>query len=302
LAHDLIAKPLHTFADHALMRVFAPAKINLFLHIGDRRADGYHELESLVAFADVGDDLDFEKADKTSLAVDGPFAAALAGEGDNIILRAAAGAAMLAGHDIPKAIALTKNLPVASGIGGGSSDAAATLRAFLLEWPSENVKLSDFVELAKTLGADVPVCFFGHSAWIYGIGDSIERTDLPELHAVLVNPGIAVSTRDVFAGLRDKSGTDIIDWPQEFRDADAVVEFLKIVHNDLEAPALALAPQIAEVLSALRAAPGIKLARMSGSGATCFGLFADQPAAQSAARAIAEVHTDWWVRATVLAK
>ncbi len=284
------------------MRVFAPAKVNLFLHIGDRRADGYHELESLVAFADVGDDLDFENADQTSLSVDGPFAAALAGETDNIVLRAAAGAAMLAGHDIPKRITLTKNLPVASGIGGGSSDAAATLRAFLLEWPGENIKLSDFVELAKNLGADVPVCFFGHSAWMYGIGDGIERTDLPELHAVLVNPGIAVSTRDVFATLREKSGTDIIDWPQDFRDADAVIDFLKIVRNDLEAPALAIAPPIAEVLSALRAAPGAKLARMSGSGATCFGLFTDQAAAASAAQSVAKSHSDWWVRPTVLAK
>ncbi len=284
------------------MRVFAPAKVNLFLHIGDRRADGYHELESLVAFADVGDDLDFENADQTSLSVDGPFAAALAGETDNIVLRAAAGAAMLAGHDIPKRITLTKNLPVASGIGGGSSDAAATLRAFLLEWPGENIKLSDFVELAKNLGADVPVCFFGHSAWMYGIGDGIERTDLPELHAVLVNPGIAVSTRDVFATLREKSGTDIIDWPQDFRDADAVIDFLKIVRNDLEAPALAIAPPIAEVLSALRAAPGAKLARMSGSGATCFGLFTDQAAAAAAAQTITQAHSDWWVRPTVLAK
>jgi 4-diphosphocytidyl-2-C-methyl-D-erythritol kinase len=284
------------------MRVFAPAKINLFLHIGSKRADGYHELESLVAFADVGDDLEFTEADKTSLAVDGPFAAALANENDNIILRAAAGAAMLAGHDVPRRIALTKNLPVAAGIGGGSSDAAATLRAFLLEWPRENVKLSDFVELAKTLGADVPVCFFGHSAWMYGIGDGIERTDLPELHAVLVNPGVAVSTRDVFASLREKSGTDIIDWPQDFRDADAVVHFLKIVRNDLEAPAQAIAPQIADVLSVLRAQPGVKLARMSGSGATCFGLFMNQVAATAAAQSVAQAHSDWWVRAAVLSK
>jgi 4-diphosphocytidyl-2-C-methyl-D-erythritol kinase len=283
-----------------MTKVFAPAKINLFLHIGSKRADGYHELESLVAFADVGDDLDFESADKTSLSVDGPFAGALADEADNIVLRAAAGAAMLAGHDIPKRIVLTKNLPVASGVGGGSADAAATLRAFLLEWPRENVKLADFVELAKTLGADVPVCFFGHSAWMYGIGDGIERTDLPELHAVLVNPGVAVSTRDVFAALHDKSGTDIIDWPQEFADTDAVIGFLKIVKNDLEAPALAIAPQIAEVLSALRAAPGVKLARMSGSGATCFGLFESRDAAQLAAAKIADDHPGWWVKATIL--
>ena len=285
-----------------MMRVFAPAKINLFLHVGDRRADGYHELESLVAFADVGDDLTFASADKTTLAVNGPFASSLAGESDNLVLRAAAGAAVLAGHDIPTSITLTKNLPVASGIGGGSSDAAATLRAFLLEWPSENVKLADFVELAKTLGADVPVCFFGHSAWMYGIGDGIERTDLPELPAVLVNPGVAVSTRDVFAALHDKSGTDILDWPQDFRDADAVVDFLKIVRNDLEAPALAIAPQIRAALEALRTAPGIRLARMSGSGATCFGLFADKAAADAAAQAISAAHPQWWVKATMLAK
>jgi 4-diphosphocytidyl-2-C-methyl-D-erythritol kinase len=283
-----------------MTRVFAPAKINLFLHIGSKRADGYHELESLVAFADVGDDLDFENADETSLTVDGPFAAALAGETDNIILRAAAGAAMLAGHDVPKHITLTKNLPVASGIGGGSSDAAATLRAFLLEWPGENVKLSDFVELAKTLGADVPVCFFGHSAWMYGIGDGIERTDLPELHAVLINPGVAVSTRDVFAALRDKSGTDIIDWPQEFADADAVIDFLKIVRNDLEAPALAIAPVIGDVLAALRDADDIKLARMSGSGATCFGLFGSAGAARAFAEKTVGLQTSWWVRAVRL--
>jgi 4-diphosphocytidyl-2-C-methyl-D-erythritol kinase len=283
-------------------RVFAPAKINLFLHIGSRRADGYHELESLVAFADIGDDLVFETADKTSLNIDGPFASALASERDNIILRAAAGAQMLAGRDMPKQIALTKNLPVASGIGGGSADAAATLRAFLLEWPRENVKLADFVELAKTLGADVPVCFFGHSAWMYGIGDGIERTDLPELHAVLINPGVAVPTRDVFAALHDRSGTDIIDWPQDFADADAAIHFLKIVKNDLEAPAIGMAPKIADVLSVLRAAPDVTLARMSGSGATCFGLFADRAAAESAAAKIAADHPGWWVRPTTLAK
>ena len=176
------------------------------------------------------------------------------------------------------------------------------MRAFLLEWPRENIKLSDFVELAKTLGADVPVCFFGHSSWMYGIGDGIERTDLPELHAVLINPGVAVSTRDVFATLHDKSGTDIIDWPQEFRDADAVIHFLKIVKNDLEAPALKLAPVIGDVLTALRDAPGVKLARMSGSGATCFGLFADRDAAEVAAAKIAGDHPGWWVKASILGK
>lgn len=285
-----------------MTRVFAPAKINLFLHIGDRRADGYHELESLVAFADVGDDLTFEEADALSLNVDGPFGAALAGEDDNLVLRAAYGVAVLAGHDLPRRITLTKNLPVASGIGGGSADAAATLRAFLLEWRQEEIRLADFVELAKTLGADVPVCFFGHSAWMYGIGDGIERTDLPELHAVLVNPGVSVATRDVFAKLTARSGVDKLEWPESFGSAELVVDFLKAVGNDLEVPALALAPVIGEVLSVLRSMPGVQLARMSGSGATCFGLFADARGASAAAEQIARAHPTWWVTATILSK
>jgi 4-diphosphocytidyl-2-C-methyl-D-erythritol kinase len=285
-----------------MTRVFAPAKINLFLHVGDRRADGYHELESLVAFADVGDDLVLEAAETLALTVDGPFGAQLAGEGDNLVLRAARGAAMLAGHDLPRRITLTKNLPVASGIGGGSADAAAALRAFLLEWRQEEFKLSDFVELAKTLGADVPVCFFGHSAWMYGIGDGIERIDLPELHAVLVNPGVSVATRAVFAKLDTRSGVDKLHWPEVFADAGAVIAFLKTVGNDLEVPALSLAPVIGEVLSVLRASAGIQLARMSGSGATCFGLFADKAAAKAAADRIRGEYPEWWVTPTTLSK
>ncbi|HEY8948967.1 MAG TPA: 4-(cytidine 5'-diphospho)-2-C-methyl-D-erythritol kinase [Rhizomicrobium sp.] len=285
-----------------MTRVFAPAKINLFLHIGDRRADGYHELESLVAFADVGDDLDFKTADTLSLAVDGPFGAQLAGESENLVLRAARGVAMLAGHDLPRRITLTKNLPVASGIGGGSADAAATLRAFLLEWQQEEFKLSDFVELAKTLGADVPICFFGHSAWMYGIGDGIERVDLPELHAVLVNPGVSVGTRDVFAALSARSGVDKLVWPESFGSAELVWEFLKTVGNDLELPALSIAPVIGEALLALRVASGVQVARMSGSGATCFGLFGDVNAASAAAQEIASAHPTWWVKAAILSK
>ena len=285
-----------------MTRVFAPAKINLFLHVGDRRTDGYHELESLVAFADVGDDLVFEEANGLSLTVNGPFGAALAGEGDNLVLRAAHGAAMLAGHDLLRRITLTKNLPVASGIGGGSADAAATLRAFLLEWRQEEIKLADFVELAKTLGADVPVCFFGHSSWMYGIGDGIERIDLPELHAVLVNPGVSVATRDVFAALATRSGVDKLHWPEGFASAEDVIAFLKNVGNDLEAPALSMAPAIGDALGALRAVHGVRLARMSGSGATCFGLFTDQAAAQAAAAQIARDHPQWWVKPAILAK
>lgn len=285
-----------------MTRVFAPAKINLFLHVGGRRVDGYHELESLVAFADVGDDLEFKNADTSSLTVIGPFGEALKDDADNLILRAARGVAMLAGHDLPRAITLTKNLPVASGIGGGSADAAATLRAFLLEWRNDEIKLADFVELAKSLGADVPVCFFGHSAWMYGIGDGIERVDLPELHAVLVNPGVAVPTREVFATLATRSGVDKLEWPERFGSAELVVEFLKMVQNDLEAPALKIAPVIGEVLLAIRSMEDVQLARMSGSGATCFGLFKTASAAKSAADKIAREYSHWWVTPTILSK
>ncbi|MGN6517369.1 MAG: 4-(cytidine 5'-diphospho)-2-C-methyl-D-erythritol kinase [Rhizomicrobium sp.] len=285
-----------------MVQVFAPAKINLFLHVGEKRPDGYHELESLVAFADVGDDLVFENADGLTLIVEGPFASRELMGPDNLVLRAARGAAALAGHDLPSRITLTKNLPLASGIGGGSADAAATLRAFLLEWRQDKFKLSDFVELAKTLGADVPVCFFGHSAWMYGIGDGIERVDLPELHAVLANPGVSVGTRDVFARLTVRSGVDKLHWPEGFSSAGEVIAFLKTVGNDLEAPALSLAPAINEVLTALRAASGCQLARMSGSGATCFGLFADSAAAQAAADAIGKAHPRWWVKPAILSK
>lgn len=279
-------------------RVFAPAKINLFLHIGDRRADGYHALKSLVTFADIGDELAFEPAEKLSLTIEGPFASPLADESDNLILRAARGVSQLTGAPISRRIVLTKNLPVASGIGGGSADAAAALRAFL---PDRNKDCS-IAELAKRLGADVPVCLFGKSAFVSGIGEHIERIELPQLHAVLVNPGVALSTRDVFTALGPRSGTDEQHWPTGFATSAELIAFLKITANDLETPALGLAPVIGSVLNALNAAPGIELARMSGSGATCFGLFHDAAAARHAADAITRDYPDWWVTPTTLTK
>ncbi|HWD49051.1 MAG TPA: 4-(cytidine 5'-diphospho)-2-C-methyl-D-erythritol kinase [Rhizomicrobium sp.] len=285
-----------------MLRVKAPAKINLCLHVGDRREDGYHELESLVVFADVGDELAFQDADKLTLAVDGPFASTLSAERDNLVLRAARGVAAIAGRDIPKRITLVKNLPVASGMGGGSADAGATIRAFLLEWPRDEIKLLDFAELAAKLGSDVPVCFFGQNAWMLGRGDEIYRCEVPELHAVLINPGVSVSTRNVFAHLRKRTGLDSIERPDGFETAADLIEFLQTTNNDLEAPAVAIAPAIAEVLSALRGSDGIRFARMSGSGATCFGLFEDAAHAQSAAGAIQSNHPNWWTVAAVLAK
>lgn len=284
-----------------MLRVFAPAKINLFLHVGDRRSDGYHELESLVAFADVGDELAFEPASALSLTVKGPFAAALTADEDNLVLRAARGVARIAGRDLPRNITLTKNLPVASGIGGGSSDAAATLRALLLQWDSEQISLGAFVELAEELGSDVPVCFFGHSSWMAGRGDELARTELPPLHAVLVNPGVSVSTRDVFEGLSARTGLGAGEWPERFDTAASLFTFLETTKNDLEAPAQALAPAIGTALDTLRGQSGLRLARMSGSGATCFGLFESDAAAKTASASIAASHRGWWVKAAQLA-
>ncbi|MBI3678333.1 MAG: 4-(cytidine 5'-diphospho)-2-C-methyl-D-erythritol kinase [Proteobacteria bacterium] len=284
-----------------MLRVFAPAKINLFLHVGDRRSDGYHELESLAVFADVGDTLKFEPADTLSLAVEGPFAASLAGEADNLVLRTARGVAQIAQRALPRKITLTKNLPVAAGVGGGSSDAAATLRALLLQWEGDQVVLDDFVALASELGSDVPVCFFGQSSWMAGRGDDMARASVPPLHAVLVNPGVSIATRDVFAELRERTGIGAGEWPERFETAQSLFDFLRTTKNDLEAPALGLAPQIGEALRTLRSVAGIELARMSGSGATCFGLFPNEAMAKNAAASIAASRPNWWVKSAQLA-
>lgn len=255
-------------------RIFAPAKINLFLHVGEKRADGFHALESLVVFVDVGDELSFAPSPELALAVDGPFAAELAGEGDNLVLRAARALGATA------AITLTKNLPVASGIGGGSADAAAVLRAL-------GEGRHDLHDIAETLGSDVPVCVDSKAAWMEGRGEILTPMTVPEMHLVLVNPRLAVSTAAVFRALDMRSGLGTVR-----------SNALDGTRNDLEAPARALLPRIGEVLDAIAALPGARLARMSGSGATCFGLFDDAEAAARAADLLGEAHPDWWVRAT----
>jgi 4-diphosphocytidyl-2-C-methyl-D-erythritol kinase len=258
----------------ASQRVFAPAKINLFLHAGEKRTDGYHALESLVVFVDVGDELAFESAPELSLAVDGPFAAELAGEGDNLVLKAARALGVTA------AIRLTKNLPVASGIGGGSADAAAVLRA-------RGEGRTDLYDLAEALGSDVPVCVDSKAAWMEGRGEILTPMAVPEMHLVLVNPRVGVSTAAVFRALDTRSGLGAVR-----------SNALDGTRNDLEAPARAIQPVIGEALDAIAALPGVRLARMSGSGATCFGLFDDAETTARAADQLAMAHPGWWVRAT----
>ncbi len=272
----------------------ARAKINLFLHAGDRRADGFHDLQSLAVFADIGDALSFEDASALSLSIDGPYSDALAHEPDNLVLRAADALSAEAGRAPLAQIRLTKNLPVASGLGGGSADAAAALRGLSELW-NLRPATETLHAIAATLGSDVPVCIASSSAWMEGRGERTASLAVPLLHMVLVNPGVAVATRKVFARLEKRSGTSRPQ-PQGFSDLAVLLEFLGRTANDLEAPAIAMAPAINDALISL-AAGGALLARMSGSGATCFGLFESASAAKMAAESIANTHEEWWVRA-----
>lgn len=281
----------------------APAKVNLTLHVLGRRADGYHELDSLVAFAGVADHLSLVAAEALSLRVEGPLAGATGPTHDNLVLRAArALAARLPGLRTG-AFRLVKHLPAAAGIGGGSSDAAGALRllAKLNGLASDDPAL---VAAARATGADVPVCLDPRARFMRGIGDSIgPALGLPPLFAVLANPGVAVPTPDVFRRLSRPLGvltpSDHPPIEADSRPGDLLAA-LGRARNDLEPPALALAPAIGEALARLRAAQGCCLARMSGSGATVFGLFVDRRAAGRAARAIRGAEAGWWVSATLL--
>jgi 4-diphosphocytidyl-2-C-methyl-D-erythritol kinase len=276
------------------MREAARAKVNLFLHVGVRRADGFHELESLVAFADVGDALSFEPADALSLAIDGPFASALQSEPDNLVLKAARALAAHAGIEPHAKITLIKNLPIASGIGGGSADAAAALRGLCDLW-NLSPSRADLNEIALSLGSDVPVCLVTKSAWMTGRGEHLAPISLPRVSMVLVNPGISISTAEVFANLHSRSGVGTPK-PGAIHSVDELIAYLKSTTNDLETSARAIAPIIEEALTALLNC-GALLARMSGSGATCFGIFEDDAKASAAANIIAKSHLDWWVKA-----
>jgi 4-diphosphocytidyl-2-C-methyl-D-erythritol kinase len=270
---------------------FAPAKINLCLHVTGRRADGYHLLDSLVVFAGVGDQVRAEPASTLTLACDGPFGAVIPAGDDNLVLRAAR---HLGGPGA--AITLTKVLPPASGIGGGSADAAATLRA-LLRLAGADPVVTDPATLA-TLGADVPACFMGRPLRLRGIGEQLDPLahPLPPAWFVLVNPRVEVPTPRVFAALERRENPPLPDHlPQGWHDAGDLAAFLHSTRNDLEPPARATAPVIGDVLAALAATPACLLARMSGSGATCFGLYATEPQAHAAAAAIIAGNPGWWV-------
>ena len=268
------------------VRVLAPAKVNLCLHVTGRRADGYHLLDSLVAFAPMGDWLTVAPASASSLCVDGPEADGVPLDASNLALRAAA--VVAAEH--PAAIHLTKHLPAAAGIGGGSADAAAVARA--LGW-------ADALAL-RTLGADVPMCLTPRPWRTRGTGEVLVPVSLPPLPAVLVNPRVPVPTAAVFNALATPDNAPLPDCLPSVPDAAAAIDWLSFQRNDLQAPALAVCPAIATVLAVLAATPGCGLARMSGSGATCFALYRTEPEAEAAARVLRRAHPGWWVVAGAL--
>ena len=269
------------------VEAIARAKVNLTLHVTGRRGDGYHLIDSLVAFADIGDRITVEAAETLTLHITGPYAYGLSAT-DNLCLKAARALHPTRGARIT----LDKQLPIASGIGGGSADAAATLTALSQLWQLPMPPPATIL----ALGADVPVCLNGHPARMQGIGDQITAATLPEAWLVLANPGIAVSTADVFRALRHRENPALQTVPN-FPDAPALATYLQTQRNDLEPPARDLAPSIAEVIASLNTQPGCLVARMSGSGATCFGLFATQTAAETAAQALQKTHPGWWIKA-----
>jgi 4-diphosphocytidyl-2-C-methyl-D-erythritol kinase len=289
---------------------FAGAKVNLTLRVHGRRPDGYHELESLVAFADVGDRLTLQSGPALTLEATGPRASAAGPAADNLVLKAAKALAARVDHLTVGHFHLTKRLPAAAGLGGGSADAAAALRLLA----RANAIAPDDPRLmaaAIATGADVPVCLESQPRIMRGIGENLSaRLTLPPLAAVLVNPGVGVATGDVFAALNalplagpphrndDTAGANSpFDAPLT---AEACVVLLANDTNALEAPAIGLQPVVADVLAALRRAPACRLARMSGSGATCFGLFDATESARAAAAELRSAYAHWWVKATTL--
>ncbi|CUW37794.1 4-diphosphocytidyl-2-C-methyl-D-erythritol kinase [Magnetospirillum sp. XM-1] len=273
--------------------VEAPAKINLTLHVVGKRDDGYHLLDSLVAFAGVGDTLDFAPADTLRLEVAGPTADQIP-EGENIVIKAARLLAAAAGVDKGAAIRLTKRLPVAAGIGGGSADAAAALKGLMRLW---NVSLAPeaLTKVALSIGADVPVCLAGRPMRMMGVGEVLEPAPaLPPAWLLLVNPMVPLHTPPVFKA-RTGPFSEADPLTAAPSDAQALAEALAVRRNDLTPPAILIEPVVGEVLAAIAATADCLLPRMSGSGATCFGLYAGEAQARAAAARVAAAHPAWWV-------
>ncbi|HEX9906532.1 MAG TPA: 4-(cytidine 5'-diphospho)-2-C-methyl-D-erythritol kinase [Propylenella sp.] len=282
----------------AVAALLAPAKINLALHVTGRRADGYHLLDTIAVFADVGDRIEIVADDRRGLALSGPFAGDAPADDANLARRAADAFAAACRGEPSVSIRVEKNLPAGAGLGGGSADAAAVLLG-LTRLLRRGAPPPDLMAIGLALGADVPMCLAGHALRAQGIGEQIEPlANWPELPLVLIWPGRALSTAAVFAALPRKANPPLAEpWPAA--TAAEAAAWLGDCRNDLEAPALALAPEIGDVLHALRGSSGCLLARMSGSGSACFGLYGERSAAEAAAAAIRRRRPDWWIAATL---
>ena len=280
----------------------ARAKLNLSLEVLGRRGDGFHEIRSLVAFATLGDVVSLVPADTLTLSADGPFAGALFG--DNLVLQAARGVRAAFPSSALGHFHLEKNLPVASGIGGGSADAAAALR-LISEANGGTPNQQELLVVAASIGSDVPVCVVSCPTLMTGRGEILRAVrGFPSCGVVLANPGVSLSAAGVYSALNAKplaASVAEMDAPDFAAGFDALLNYLKTRPNDLQSPATQLAPVIGDVLPALEALPGARLARMSGSGATCFALFAAHAEAEAAKRLIAEAHPEWWIAAGGLA-
>lgn len=275
--------------------IAAPAKLNLFLHIGEKRDDGYHDLQSLVAFSLFGDEISTEPDSSISFFLTGPFGAHVPTGEENLALKAAKLFAKKTGTKQGVRIELRKNLPVAAGLGGGSADAAAVLRGLANLWQC-HVDREVLHDIGASLGADVPVCIDCVTSWVEGRGERVRPLPpLPDAGVLLVNPGVFVSTGHVFEALCQGRGLNAMPPTRPFEDVYALVRYLQETANDLENPAKRIAPQIAEVLREIMQLPDVLFARMSGSGATCFALFVDSETAGAAASRLRARRPEWWI-------
>jgi 4-diphosphocytidyl-2-C-methyl-D-erythritol kinase len=274
----------------------AKAKVNLFLHVVGKREDGYHLLESAFVYAsDIYDEIDIQSSDDFKLTIKGEFAALLNIESDNIVSKTARLVGISNCH-----INLTKNLPIAGGVGGGSSDAATTLKLLIEQ---RNLQLSDkqIKDICIKLGADVYPCYYDQASYVYGIGDIVESIiSFPTINALLVNPKKAVLTKDIFNARENIYRAPIENKPLSFNNVKDLLLFLSKQTNDLEDTTKKLLPEIDQMLNIISAQPGCLLARMSGSGATCFGIFSSQEEVQKAAQIIKASNPKWWVKPTRL--
>lgn len=285
-----------------MITVFAPAKINLFLHVTGKRPDGYHLLDTVMAFCkQTGDIIHIEGAQTLAFEVNGPFADGLPQDDGNIVIRAAYELARLCNKDLSVKITLTKNMPLAAGLGGGSSDAAACVKALLEYWNLNSAEVEGFRDMLLQLGADVPACFAAYPARITGIGENIERLKMTfSMPAVIVNPLTPSLTANVFNTLQSDDYSAAIDVMPDASDLNSFIDGLKQLENDLYKAACTHNSDISNVVSAIANSPDCLLARMSGSGASCFGLYDSPEKANLAKSQIQQSHPEWWVASSLL--